>query len=543
MGFTIDFSVLNQKGTPALYSDIFANRPAAGYQGRLFIATDTAAIYEDTGTAWTLIANVSSGAGTLQQVTTNGNTSNVGISVTAGGVSTNSLTDTSLTTGSVPFAGAGGLISQDNANLFWDDTNNRLGINTNTPGNILDVHTAGTNPTIAINNTAGNRSAISFLNSSVAKWRIGNTSNNDFEVFNTTIGILATSISLSNVFTIRGSLKLFQGAGFTPEAGYTSIGADANGVVFQTGTSVNNAFFIFTGLTAPRGFTFPDAAGTVALTSNLSSYLPLAGGTLTGALGGTSAVFSSTVQGSAYYLAGMTAGAGALYWVSDRVTLANYNASGLVTIETNGGAITATFGGATYNNDFVGTGRFTGALNGTSATFTGSVTAKNGSSGIAFTTTNAVDADFTVETVSGGTTKIGTSGNTLAINSGGGNVLINSTTDDTVNKLQVNGSAKIEGATYRYNGQTLVGGSSTNLVAIDVSSSRTYLIQMIPTDVSAALSYRIFGVIQVNAASGTYIFNSIVSQTMNISFSGSTVQAIVTNGQQWTFNWTITQLL
>ena len=42
-------------------------------------------------------------------------------------------------------------------------------------------------------------------------------------------------------------------------------------------------------------YTLPSATGTLALTSALSSYLPLAGGTLTGALGGTSASFSSTL--------------------------------------------------------------------------------------------------------------------------------------------------------------------------------------------------------------------------------------------------------
>ena len=48
--------VLNQKGSPALYSDIFANRPAFGYTGRLFISTDTNEIYRDTGTSWVLIS-------------------------------------------------------------------------------------------------------------------------------------------------------------------------------------------------------------------------------------------------------------------------------------------------------------------------------------------------------------------------------------------------------------------------------------------------------------------------------------------------------
>ena len=42
-------------------------------------------------------------------------------------------------------------------------------------------------------------------------------------------------------------------------------------------------------------YTLPSATGTLALTSNLSAYLPLAGGTLTGALSGTSATFSTWV--------------------------------------------------------------------------------------------------------------------------------------------------------------------------------------------------------------------------------------------------------
>lgn len=46
-----------------------------------------------------------------------------------------------MTPGSVLFAGAGGLVSQDNANLFWDDTNNRLGIGTASPS--VPLHVAG----------------------------------------------------------------------------------------------------------------------------------------------------------------------------------------------------------------------------------------------------------------------------------------------------------------------------------------------------------------------------------------------------------------
>ncbi len=313
MGFSYNVNVLNQKGSPALYTDIFANRPAAGYQGRLFVSTDTAAIYEDTGTAWTLIANVSSGAGTLEQVTTNGNTTTKGISISAGGLSTNSLTDTALTSGSVTFAGAGGLISEDNANLFWDDTNNRLGINTNTPGNSLDVHTGGTTPILALNNTAGSQSAISFLNTSVAKWRIGNTATNTFDVYN--FGLSLTTLSINgatNIVSFTESIKISQTASFQATAGYNSIIGTANGFGFQLGTSTISPTFAFNSLTASRNYIFPDAEGTLALTSNLSGYLPLSGGTLTGALNGTSASFSSTITSQANGSTFGTSGNGAI---------------------------------------------------------------------------------------------------------------------------------------------------------------------------------------------------------------------------------------
>jgi hypothetical protein len=53
------------------------------------------------------------------------------------------LTLTPLTLGSIPFIGTAGVISQDNANLFWDDTNNRLGIGTTSPTAYLHIK-AGT---------------------------------------------------------------------------------------------------------------------------------------------------------------------------------------------------------------------------------------------------------------------------------------------------------------------------------------------------------------------------------------------------------------
>jgi len=462
MGFSYNVNVLNQKGSPALYTDTFANRPAAGYAGRLFIANDTSAIYEDTGTAWVLIANVSSGAGTLQQVTTNGNTSNVGISVTAGGISTNSLTDTALTLGSVLFAGAAGLVTQDNAAFYWDDTNNRLGINTVTPSNTLDIHFAGTGASVGINNTAGNPSTIVFANSGTNKWRIGNSSANNFEFYNNALASNAVSISTaSNSVSFLASIKIQQGAGFAGVAGYNGIGCDSGGFFFELGTSTNNPYFNFIGLSAARTYTYPDASGTLSLTSDLSAYLPLSGGTLTGTLNGTNLSLTGYLTGS------------------------GSNPGGL--------------GGSRYLIDYSG---------GYSRFFSyGINTSTNG--GIIFNTqrsngTNSIDAVAIVPS---------------------GNFLINSIVDDTINKLQVNGNAKVTKITsLEDNFTTIASGVTATLFT--VAASQMYLCYV----TQGATSVQVTFTVSVAEGSGTAIIGvlSTSGATLVISASGLNVQA--TNG-------------
>ena len=61
-------------------------------------------------------------------------------------------TSTAFTAGSAIFAGASGVYTQNNAKYFWDNTNNRLGINTNTPQTQLTVvsNTQTTTPSGAL---------------------------------------------------------------------------------------------------------------------------------------------------------------------------------------------------------------------------------------------------------------------------------------------------------------------------------------------------------------------------------------------------------
>jgi hypothetical protein len=49
-----------------------------------------------------------------------------------------------LTEGSIVFVDSEGGLTEDNANLFFDDTNNRVGIGTNSPATTLEVLNAST---------------------------------------------------------------------------------------------------------------------------------------------------------------------------------------------------------------------------------------------------------------------------------------------------------------------------------------------------------------------------------------------------------------
>lgn len=101
--------VLNQLDVPSFRSDILSNIPAPGQIGRMFVSTDTYALYRDSGVSWDLI----------------------------GGPGTGTVTG-SGSAGQVSFwSGASTIVG--NSNLYWDNANFRLGIGTTSPSYSLDV--------------------------------------------------------------------------------------------------------------------------------------------------------------------------------------------------------------------------------------------------------------------------------------------------------------------------------------------------------------------------------------------------------------------
>ncbi|NTW75720.1 MAG: hypothetical protein HGB34_02350 [Candidatus Moranbacteria bacterium] len=90
-------------------------------------------------------------SGTLQYRNSGGSWTSIG---SGGGSMSIGGTITSATQGSILFAGAAGILAQDNANFFWDDSTNRLGLGTTSPVAMLDIY--GTSNGIRLSYDASN---------------------------------------------------------------------------------------------------------------------------------------------------------------------------------------------------------------------------------------------------------------------------------------------------------------------------------------------------------------------------------------------------
>lgn len=118
------------------------------------------------------------------------------------------------------------------------------------------------------------------------------------------------SISGVKTFTTQlagAQLRFSESGGFGNVSGYTQIGGTSDYFNFVNGGNTKQATFNYGTGGSGYTYTLPNSNGTLALTSQLSSYLPLSGGTLTGALSGTSATFSGSIGTAALNMNNMSA--------------------------------------------------------------------------------------------------------------------------------------------------------------------------------------------------------------------------------------------
>lgn len=162
----------------------------------------------------------------------------------SGNITGASFTPTGFTTGSVVFAGASGVLAQDNTNFFWDDTNNYLGLGIAAP--LVPLHVKGfttlngSRTTVALDSgTSTDPTTIQFLNGAAIKWLVGNraiatTPNDNFallnaagvttftstQVGNTGLGLTAPLIKLDVMESTNTGATNFESTSSTANATY-----------------------------------------------------------------------------------------------------------------------------------------------------------------------------------------------------------------------------------------------------------------------------------------------------------------------------------
>jgi hypothetical protein len=307
-----------------------------GTADTIYIALDTNVLYRwDTG----LTSYVELSPNIINSLVFNDANGFDGTIALVGSVATLTIT-TALTTGSVGFIGASGALLQDNANFFWDDTNNRLGIGTNAPTTAID--TFGSGIITRVNGTSTNNAFIGFASAGTNKWSVGNVqSDHRFRIYNeaTTnelVSLLETGefgIGIANPTTklhidggasalianLDANVSVAKSISFRSdnsnriniEVSGTESGSNAGANFFlrtytDAGSLLETPFSIVrsTGVTTLKSLTLTNAlsianGGTGSITQNfvdLTTTQSIGGAkTFTSALAGISATFSDTI--------------------------------------------------------------------------------------------------------------------------------------------------------------------------------------------------------------------------------------------------------
>jgi len=284
------------------------------------------------------------------------------------------------------------------------------------------------------------------------------------KIFGSSVSIITGSQASLSVLSSTGNSALILGYVNNVLKGTIDISATEfklisaidNILKFQSSTNFK-ASLIFSN-TADYSYTYPNATGTIALTSNLSAYLPLAGGTLTGALN-------------------FTAGTNINLGTTDNYALfLRANSINILTLFPSGNAgINA--GGSDTGEKFqvTGTTRLNGALSGTSATFSGALKVSISSSGA--TPSSAAD-DFIIESsgtsgmsILSGNTSFGTLYFGRASDAVAGRIEYNHSTNNM--SLFTNGASQLSIASS--GAATFSSSVTTNGNLINIRGGDTYL--------------------------------------------------------------------
>jgi hypothetical protein len=141
------------------------------------------------------------------------------------------------TAGSVLFAGVGGKLEQDNASLFFDDTNNRLGLGTVTPNKQLEIF--GTNNALRLSYDVSNYNTLSTSSAGDLTLTSSNVSEDAFVIGTGSARDASVQFDgaaqdyFAGLDDSTGSFML--GSGFTVQAGSAYLTMTSAGLSTATG--------------------------------------------------------------------------------------------------------------------------------------------------------------------------------------------------------------------------------------------------------------------------------------------------------------------
>jgi len=325
-------------GTVEEYANL-ASFPLVGAADTIYIALDTNVLYRwNTGTN----AYVELSPNIINSLVFSDANGFDGTISLVGSTATLTIT-TALTTGSVAFIGASGALTQDNSNFYWDNTNKRLGINTNAPTTAID--TFGSGIITRVNGTSTNNAFIGFASAGTNKWSVGNVqSDHRFRIYNEATTSELVSILSTGEFGIgiaNPTTKFHIDGGST--ALIANLDADvsiAKSVSFRSDN--NNRFNIEvsgteSGSNAGANFFIRRYSDAGALLSTPLTITRSTGAiALTGALSGTTASFTGLIRTDlgAAGTSGTFTGTGSNFQInhdgSSAITLINSGGGGYV---------------------------------------------------------------------------------------------------------------------------------------------------------------------------------------------------------------------
>jgi hypothetical protein len=275
----------------------------------------------------------------------------------------------------------------ETALLLTDRLAIRVYIVDNSGGRTATLHTENGTICQIITTFAGGISALNGLTTNNQYFAVGSTgtdfnisSSVDTHTFNipsasaSNIGLITTGTqTIAGDKTFTGDNLFINSRSYFTETdstasytGYTQLNCLPNSFSFLNSGSSKVANFNYG--TGVLTYDLPSVSGTLALTSALSGYLPLTGGTLTGALSGTSATFSGDVSSTngkfyvvntyGYYFGGSANLTGWQGSNGTQIIQGLTAGSEKIRITSGGAVLINTTTDAGYKLDVNGTGRF-----------------------------------------------------------------------------------------------------------------------------------------------------------------------------------------